>query len=161
MLKNYFQIGYRNLLRNKGNSLLNVFGLTIGLTVAILIGLWINDEVSYNKYHDNYLEIAKVMRHQPWRDTIITNTAHVTGLGTLLKADYDEYFEEVVMVHAGIDEHVLSNGDRRFTELGYFMQPGGPRMFGLKMKYGSLDGLNSNELNITIRVGVQKAFREN
>src|SRR5688500_20260437 len=46
MVKSYIKIGWRNLLRNKGYSFINVGGLALGMTVAILIGLWVYDELS-------------------------------------------------------------------------------------------------------------------
>src|SRR5687767_11754609 len=47
MYKSYFKIGWRNLLRNKGYSVINIGGLATGMAVAILIGLWIYDELSF------------------------------------------------------------------------------------------------------------------
>src|SRR5689334_3352752 len=54
MYKSYIKIAWRNLFRNKGYSIINIGGLAIGMVVAMLIGLWIYDELSYNKYHKNY-----------------------------------------------------------------------------------------------------------
>ncbi len=62
MFKSYYKIGWRRLIRNKGYSIINVGGLAIGMTVAMFIGLWIYDELSFNKYHKNYDGIAQVWR---------------------------------------------------------------------------------------------------
>ncbi|HMH34733.1 MAG TPA: ABC transporter permease [Puia sp.] len=64
MFKNYFKIAWRNLLRNKISSFINIGGLAMGMSVAILIGLWIYDELSFNKYHQNYDHITQVMTRQ-------------------------------------------------------------------------------------------------
>ena len=48
MIKNYFKIAWRNVLRNKGYSLLNIFGLAIGITCASLILLWVQDEINFD-----------------------------------------------------------------------------------------------------------------
>ena len=61
MIKNYFKIAWRNLVKSKGYSAINIGGLAIGMAVAMLIGLWIYDELSFNKYHKNYDSIAQVM----------------------------------------------------------------------------------------------------
>lgn len=58
MYKSYFKIGWRNLSRNKGYSLINIGGLAMGMAVTILIGLWVHDELSFNRYHDNYDSIV-------------------------------------------------------------------------------------------------------
>jgi hypothetical protein len=51
MIKNYFKIAWRNLVRSKGYSAINIGGLAVGMAVAILIGLWIYDELTYDKFH--------------------------------------------------------------------------------------------------------------
>ena len=58
MIGNYIKVGCRMLLRAKGYSVINVGGLAIGMTVAMLIGLWVYDELSFNKYHANYDNIV-------------------------------------------------------------------------------------------------------
>ena len=63
MLKNYLKVAWRYLLHNRASTLINVGGLSIGMTVAILIGLWVYDELSFNKYHENYDRIGKIMIH--------------------------------------------------------------------------------------------------
>ena len=52
MIKNFFKVAFRNLLRNKGFSFINIFGLAIGMASAILILLWIQNEVSYDQFHE-------------------------------------------------------------------------------------------------------------
>jgi putative ABC transport system permease protein len=60
MIKNFFKVAYRNLLRNKGFSIINITGLAIGMAAAILILLWIQDERSYDKFHENKDRIYEV-----------------------------------------------------------------------------------------------------
>lgn len=141
MYQSYFRIGWRNLLKNKGYSLINIGGLALGMGLAILVGLWVFDEFSFNKYHENYSTIAQVKRKEVWNNEVIVNTQHVTGAGTLLKTDYSRHFKRVVMVSAGPAENVLAFGDKKFTQSGYYMQPEGAEMFTLKMKYGTRSGL--------------------
>ena len=64
MLKNYFIIAWRNLLKSKIYSAINIIGLATGMAVAILIALWIWDELSYNNYFKNHQTIAQVMTTQ-------------------------------------------------------------------------------------------------
>ena len=59
MIHNYFKIAFRNLIKNKISSFINIGGLAIGMAVAILIGLWIYDELSFNKNFKNYDRIAR------------------------------------------------------------------------------------------------------
>ena len=64
MVSNYFKIAWRNLIKNKGYSAINIGGLAVGMAVAMLIALWIFDELTYDKWHKNYDRIAQVMQHQ-------------------------------------------------------------------------------------------------
>ena len=61
MLKNYFKIAWRNLLKSKVYSPINIIGLATGMAVAMLIAFWIWDEVTYNDYHTNHAWLAQVM----------------------------------------------------------------------------------------------------
>jgi ABC-type antimicrobial peptide transport system permease subunit len=141
MFTSYLTIALRNLIRQKASAIINISGLAIGMAVAILIGLWIYDKLSFNKYHQNYDSIVKVYRHQQWRGEIGTNNQHPTGLGTVLKTEYKDHFKHVVMVRAGIEDRVVAFGDKKFTQSGYFMQPEGAEMLSLEMVYGSRQGL--------------------
>ena len=63
MLINYFKIAWRNLGKSKLHSLINIFGLAIGMSVSILIGLWLYDELSFNTGFKAYDRIARVMQN--------------------------------------------------------------------------------------------------
>jgi putative ABC transport system permease protein len=60
MIQNYFKIAFRNLIKNRVYSFINIFGLATGMAVAMLIGLWIYDELSYNKQFKNHDRIAQL-----------------------------------------------------------------------------------------------------
>lgn len=89
MLRNYFKIAWRSMLRNKAYALINIAGLSAGMTVAMLIGFWIWDELSYNKYHQNYDRIAQVMLHQTYGGEVNSQTAIPIPLSGYLKTHYE------------------------------------------------------------------------
>ncbi len=60
MIKNYLKIAFRNLVRHKAYSLLNISGLAIGMACSILILLWVNDELSFDRFHANANEIYRL-----------------------------------------------------------------------------------------------------
>ncbi len=141
MYKSYFKIGWRNLMRNKGYSFINIGGLAMGMAVALLIGLWVYDELSFNKYHENYETIAQVYRSEILGGEKEVNTPLVTGLGTLLKTEYGSHFKTVAMVRARTEERVIAFGEKKFTQSGYFMQAEGAEILTLKMIEGTRQGL--------------------
>src|SRR5690349_16487520 len=106
MLKNFFKTAIRNLKRNKLHAFVNIAGLSAGMTVAILIGLWIWDEVSFDKNHTNYKRIAQVMQN-------VTNNGEVQTwgnvpfpLGEELRKNYGSDFKEIIMAGSNFD-HLL------------------------------------------------------
>ncbi|MBS1729345.1 MAG: ABC transporter permease [Bacteroidetes bacterium] len=64
MLRNYMKIAYRNLARNKIYSVINIAGLSIGLACAMLIILYVKDEVSYDRFHSNVHNIYRITRQE-------------------------------------------------------------------------------------------------
>ena len=157
MYKNYFKIAWRNLLKNKGYSFINIGGLAMGMTVAMFIGLWIYDELQFNKYHKNYNSIARVMRNLNVNTETLSTPILPSALGDELRTKYANYFDYVVMAW-GTDQ-VLSalsaapsqDLERRkagqveeikLTLRGKFIEKAGPEMFTLNMIQGSRTGLN-------------------
>jgi len=150
MYRSYLKIGWRNLIKNKGYSVINIGGLAMGMAVTLLIGLWIHNEFSYNKYHGNYDTIAKVYRTNNWGDDIESNTSQVAGLGTLLRTEFGSHFRNVVMIRQRVEDRVIAFGERMFTQGGYFMQPEGVDMFSLRMIQGSPKTALSDMMSIIL-----------
>ena len=140
MYKSYFKIGWRNLLKNKGYSFINIGGLAMGMAVAMLIGLWIHDELQFNHYHKDYAHIARVMRNGTLNGETSTRTSQPYALGEELKTKYGHLLKEVVMVWF-VGDHIISGDAQKFTLRGTFMQENGPGMFGVNMLKGSQSGL--------------------
>lgn len=73
MFRNYIKIAFRNILRNRIFSLINIVGLSIGIACFILIMLWIKDELSYDHHHENLEQIYQVNKEYHLGDEISTN----------------------------------------------------------------------------------------
>jgi putative ABC transport system permease protein len=121
MIKNYFTIAWRNLLKNKASSFINISGLAIGMAVATLIGLWIYDEVSFDSYHKNYKRIAQVMQHQTGNGKVYTMEAIPFPLGDELKSRHGSDFKYIVM-SSWEGEHILSMDEKKVSQGGAYMQ---------------------------------------
>ena len=72
MLQNYFKIAFRNLLKHKGYSLINIIGLSVGMAICLLILLYIQHEISFDRFHANGDRIYRVAleRKYPGRSTL-------------------------------------------------------------------------------------------
>jgi putative ABC transport system permease protein len=141
MYKSYFKIGWRNLVKNKGYSLINIGGLAMGMAVAMFISLWIYDELQFNKYHKNYDRIARVMRNLSVNGETISTPILPNALGDELRTKYGNRFKHVVMA-ALHGDHILSIGDKKLSMRGGFIETAGPDMFTLNMLQGSRSGLH-------------------
>src|SRR6478609_6393127 len=119
MLKHYFTIGWRTLLRNKGYSLINIGGLALGMSVAMLIGLWIYDETTFNHYYANHSQIAQVRLNitDPVTGETRSRGPMQIPLATALKTNYSHYFKYVLLAYWSGD-YTLTIGENKMTKVG-------------------------------------------
>lgn len=140
MFRNYFKIAWRNLAGNKTYSAVNIGGLAVGMMVAMLIGLWIYDEFSYNKYHQNYDRIARVMQQQTLDGEVNTGNNVPTPLFRELQTNFGDDLERVVIT-SWLQRHALAYNGSSFTKPGNFMSADAAEMLSLKMISGSASGM--------------------
>ncbi len=140
MIRNYLKVAWRNLVKSKGYSAINIGGLAVGMAVAILIGLWVYDELSYDKYHKNYDRIAQVMQHANFNGKWETQVANPAVMGPELRAKHGSDFKYVVQT-SWSGGHLLVVDDKPFTKDGVFFEPDAPEMLTLNMLKGTRAGL--------------------
>ncbi len=75
MLKNYLKIAWRNLTKHKGYTIINVGGLALGMAVALIIGLWVKDELGHDDYFTNKDQIAQIFQSQTFNGETGTGPA--------------------------------------------------------------------------------------
>ncbi|MFD1145229.1 ABC transporter permease [Larkinella insperata] len=155
MIRNYLKVAFRNLVKNKVYSFINIGGLAVGMAVAMLIGLWLYDELSFDKYHKNYDRIAQVMQQQTSNGKIYTQTAIPFPLGSELRTKYGNDFKYLSMA-SWEGEHILTYGDKKFSKSGCYMEPDAPKMFSLTLLKGSEEGLKEPN-SILLSESVAKA----
>src|ERR1700744_3617389 len=97
MIKNYLTIAWRNLIKNKAISLINIGGLAVGMAVVMLISFWIWDEVSFNQYHLNYSSIAQVIQNSTNNGQVNTSFRVPYPLAADLRKNYGSDFKSVAM----------------------------------------------------------------
>lgn len=137
---NYLKIAWRNLVKNKMYSFINIGGLAVGMAVAMMIGLWVNDELSFDTYHQNYERIAQVMQHATFNGKIGTQTSNPAQMAPEIRQKYGSSFKHVVQA-SWEGSYVLSLGSNHVTKSGIYFEEGAPEMLSLKMRYGTYAGL--------------------
>jgi putative ABC transport system permease protein len=143
MLRNYFTVAWRNLLKSKAYSAINIIGLATGMAVAILIALWIWDELSYNDYHKNHQWLAQVMTTQTFNGQTGTGQAVALPLGNELRNKYGSDFKAVSMASWNFG-HILGAGEKKISSSGMWVEPVFPTMFSLEMLKGNILGLKDH-----------------
>ena len=149
MLKNFIKIAWRNLLKNKVYSSINILGLALGMAVAILIGLWLLDELTYNHYFTKHKELAQVMVTQTFNGETGTGHAIAIPLAAELRNKYGSNFKNVTLASWNQGFILSSGGDRKISKSGMWVQPAFPGMLGLHMLKGSISALN-DQLSVLI-----------
>ncbi|SEO18902.1 ABC transporter permease [Mucilaginibacter sp. OK283] len=156
MFKNYIKIAWRNLTRNRAHTFINITGLSVGMAVAMLIGLWIWDELSYDKYFKNYDRLVQVMQHQTFNGSVGTQSDIPMPLGYKLRDDYQNDFKYVVL-STWTYAHIIAFGDKKLTQQGNYMQAEAPDLFSLKMIKGTRSGLKDPS-SIILSASLAKAL---
>ncbi len=120
MLKNYFKIAWRNVTRSKGYALINIGGLGIGMAAAILILLWVQNEVSMDRDHPKSDRIYKTFNRDTFSGELWVWGSSPKILGPTLEKDYPEV-EQAVRLNT--TSFLFTVGDKKSNESGAFVDP--------------------------------------
>ncbi len=139
MYRNFFKIAFRSLLKNKVSAFINIGGLAVGMAVAMLIALWMNNELSANQHHPNYQTLYQVMMHQTFDGERSSQVAMPYPLGAELKTKYHD-FKAVAMCDWG-EKRALVAGNRKFLKRGHYIGAEAIAMFSLPILSGDKNPL--------------------
>lgn len=145
MIKNFIKIAWRNVIRNKSFSVLNILGLSIGLAVTGLIALWIDYELSVEQFHENKDRIYQVYNKYPVDGEIWTWNSTPKIMAPTIKKNYPEV--ERVSRYNYDDTYLFSLGDKRLKATGTTVDPDFLHIFSFPLIKGAiesaLDGVHS------------------
>src|SRR5215467_2273362 len=135
MFKNFLKTAWRNLVKNKMHSFINIAGLSIGMAVAMLIGLWMYDELSFDKNFQNYDRIAQVIQNVTNNGEVQTWKAVPYPLAEELRKNYGSDFKHIVMA-VNWGDHLLTYNDKKLKQTGGYFEKEMPELFSLQMVKG-------------------------
>lgn len=139
MLKNYFKIAYRNLTRYKAFTIINILGLAVGLACTILILLWVQDELSFDKFNKNAEIIYRVVEIQHYAGGNIFPVAVTPGpLAESLKDNFPEIINATRFNYSG---RILRYNDKIFNETVAFADPSFLKIFSYPVVTGNTDNI--------------------
>jgi len=137
MITNYLKIAWRNLLRNKSFSLLNIFGLSIGLAVTALILLWVNYELGFNQFHEKKDRIYEVFNKYEVDGEIWTWNSTPKIMASVIKKDYPEV--EEVSRYFYENTFLFSKGDKNIKSNGTIVDPSFLKIFSFPLIEGNIE----------------------
>jgi ABC-type antimicrobial peptide transport system permease subunit len=137
MLKSYFKVAWRNLLRNKTLSFINIFGLAIGMAFAMLIGMWIKYETSFDSFHKNGDRIGLVRKNTFFNNQKNTQKNIPLPLYDELRTNYPE-IKRVTRMDWNVS-HSLMVGNDKFNKRGTYVDPSFLKMFSFDLLNGDIE----------------------
>ena len=148
MIKNFLKIAYRNLLRSKGFSILNISGLAIGMASAMLILLWVLDEFSYDNFYPGQDRIMVAWDRDKWDNEVKCWSTTPKILGPTVKKDFPEV-EKTTRVNWG-DNLLMTVGDKKLTIHGTCVDPDFLTMFGPPFINGNVNTALNDPTSIVL-----------
>ena len=140
MIRNFFKVAFRNLFRNKAFSIINIAGLSIGMASAILILLWIQNEISYDRFHANGDCLYEVFDNDVADGKINTGVTTPEIMAPVLKYDIPE-IDKVSRISWG-ETYLFTFGDKSLQPHGNIVDPDFLSMFSFPVKEGSVHALD-------------------
>src|SRR5258706_10922204 len=148
MLQNYIKIAYRNLTRNLVYSVINISGLSVGIATALMIMLWVVDEISYDRFHKNLPQLYSV----------ITNVHLEEGVETWWGTPYLVYDElktwpsqfKNVSISSGRLASMLSVNEKGFNRQGRFVSSEFLKIFRFELLRGNRDCVLDDAFSIVL-----------
>lgn len=155
MIKNLFLIAIRNFKKDKWYSLLNVLGLTIGITFSLFLIFYVKDELNYDRYHEKADRIYRIVSHIQEPDKKMDWASTQFPLGPTLKKDFPEVEETARFM--GRERTLFKNGNRGFYETNvYYADSSVFSMFTYKF----LEGNAANALTAPHSIVITKSLAE-
>jgi putative ABC transport system permease protein len=148
MIYHYLLLIYRNFLRAKSYFLINLIGLSTGLACTLLIYLWVTDELTMDKFHENDNRLYQVMEHQQYATNIMTTSSTPGVLADALKEEVPEI--EYAATTSWINPFTLSVGDHNVKGKGYFVGKDFFHIFSFSLTEGNVDQVLADKYSIVL-----------
>lgn len=134
MLHNYILVSWRNIVKDKVSSIINIGGLAVGLAITIMLLLWIRDAMSYDKFHAHLPQIHQLMLNQQIGGDIGTSRSVAGPLAAVLREDVPDI--KYVSRTTYTNQQMVHAGENSFYEKGFYAEPDFFRM----LSFGALEG---------------------
>lgn len=148
MLKHNLLLIYRNFLRAKGFFLINLVGLATGMACTLFIYLWVNDEITKDKFHAKDSRLFQVMEHQQYAEEIMTTSSTPGILAETLKEELPEV--EYAATTTWVNSFTLSFKEKNVKAEGFYVGPDYFNIFSFPLLQGNPDKVLIDKSSIVI-----------
>lgn len=136
MIKLFLKTALRNLKRNPLNTAINILGLSLGFTVALVSTLWILKQFSFNRNHENYDSIYQVMLTGTFNNEKSTGPSTPVPLAKVIASDFTNEVQDITLVTN--ESNNLKVGDKKFNVDGFYAMGKFSELFSLKSVHGDI-----------------------
>ena len=157
MIGNYLRLVLRIIKRQKGYFFINILGLAVGMACCILILLWVQDEINYDRFHKNLNELHMIGQIQDYSGRQVIVPATPSALGPALKKEYPEITHSTR--YSKITHMFFAYGDKKIYETkGAYTEPDFLKMFSFPLLKGDIDTVLSGPNSIVISETLAKKY---
>jgi putative ABC transport system permease protein len=156
MIRNYFKVAMRQLLQNKSLSFINIVGLSLGMTFALLIGMWVHFETSYDTFNKNADRVALVMKHSLMNNQKNSSSSLMMPVYDELKNNYPDIRRISRLDWGGM--HSLMTRDQKFSKSGYYVDPDFLKIFTYPVIRGNIETALREPNSIVLTESLAKAM---
>jgi len=153
VFKNYLKIALRNIKRHKGLSFINITGLAIGMACCLLITIWVQDELSYDKFHENAENIYRVCMNDQNYGVVWPIVS--IPVGPALKEEFPEVIDSARVSDFSA---LVTRGEKRFDEIGAYVDPSFFEIFSFPFVKGDPKTALSAPFSMVISQEMAKKF---
>ena len=159
MIKNYFKIAFRNLVRNQSNSVINVIGLAIGIACCLLILLWVSDELSYDKWNSKADRTYRLASDINFAGSHQQYAVSPSPLAPALVSDFPEV--EASMRFRSYGSYLVKRFDQNYKERRVILADSSLfKVFDLELIEGTEDALKEPNTVVISESMAEKYFGE-
>jgi len=157
MIKSYFKIAWHNLVKNKVFSCINILGLSLGISVCFIIMLYVEDELSYDRYNDKADRIARIQFKASIKGGAISEASVMAPVGQAVKHDFPEVEDATRLVFMGPSKVIIGTKTFRNDEF-VFADANFANLFTLPLILGDTKTALSQAYTVILSKDIAKKY---
>jgi putative ABC transport system permease protein len=148
MYKSYFRSAMQNIIKNKLHAFINIAGLATGIAVALMISMWVHDELSYNAQYSNNERIGQVIQNITANGEVDTWTNIPWPLGAEIRQNYGTDFKYISMA-SHVWPHTITIDKEKYSKTGLFCEPDFYPMFDVELVKGTFNSKDPSMIMVS------------